>query len=61
MEDTYLADVDSLVDISKLTLTDAAPQLNTIPLNLVVPRYTHDNTRIGLYTKNNTETQEQSF
>ncbi len=35
-ETTYRADVDSLVDVSKLTLTYAASQLNTIPLNLVV-------------------------
>lgn len=36
-ETTYRADVDSLVDISKLTLTYAASQLNAIPLNLIVP------------------------
>ncbi len=35
-ETTYRADVDSLVDVSKLPLTYAATQLNTITLNLIV-------------------------
>lgn len=39
---TYRADVDSLVDISKLTLTYAASQLNTIPLNLIVTCWIHN-------------------
>lgn len=34
---TYRADVESLVDISKLALTYAASQLDTIPLNLIIP------------------------
>lgn len=36
--DTYRSNVDSLVNISKLTLPDAAAQLDTIALNLIVPR-----------------------
>lgn len=39
---TYRADVDSLVDISKLTLTYAASQLNAIPLNLIVTCWIHN-------------------
>lgn len=39
---TYRADVDSLVDISKLALTYAASQLNTIPLNLIVTCWIHN-------------------
>lgn len=36
---TYRAVVDSLVNISKLTLTDAAAQLYPVPLDLIVPRW----------------------
>lgn len=34
---THRANVDSLVNVSKLTLPYAASQLNTIALNLIVP------------------------
>lgn len=44
---TYRADVESLVDISKLALTYAASQLNTIPLNLIIPRYIYNEHRHG--------------
>lgn len=36
---TYRAVVDSLVNISKLALSDAAAQLDPVPLDLIVPRW----------------------
>lgn len=35
---TYRWAVDSLMNVSKLTLSDAATQLYRFPLNLIVPR-----------------------
>lgn len=36
---TYRAVIDSLVNISKLTLSYAATQLYPVPLDLIIPRW----------------------
>lgn len=63
-EATYRADVDSLVDISKLTLTYAASQLNAIPLNLIVTCWIHNiykdmNTQTHTYGDRDKDTQRR--
>lgn len=54
-QQTYRADVNSLVDVSELTLAYAASQLDTIPLNLIVPRWMHK-----INTNTHTDENEQS-
>lgn len=54
---TYRVDVESLVDISKLALTYAASQLNTIPLNFVIPRCMYNEHRHG---RRQTQTRGQT-
>lgn len=39
LESTYRAVIDSLVYISKLTLSYAAAQLYPVPLDLIIPRW----------------------
>ena len=47
----YRAHVNSLVNISKLSLSDAASQLDTVPLNLIVPGCGHTHTLPELHTR----------